>query len=216
MSRLELPLSSKADWVKVFDPRGSVLFVATPNPPAVGTEARVDLSVSAVGPRVILLGTVLWRRTEGDTRAPRGCGVALAVSETEKINFLNGYVRGGLLDRRERRRLPLRLPVTYGAIAGPAQTVTRDINEEGMFILTRSPLPEDSLVYVVLSVPGHDLPIELKGVVSHTVLLEDRDVPGMGIRYVFDDGGQAESLAMIIDMLERDFFASRLPESVIT
>ena len=35
--------------------------------------------------------------------------VALGGTEREKINYLNGFVRGGLLNLREKRRLPIRL-----------------------------------------------------------------------------------------------------------
>src|SRR5687767_9999103 len=178
--------------MKVFDPRGGGLFVAVADPPQVGAEVRVDLLVEEGGPRVILTGTVLWRRAEATMHDPAGCSVGLAAADREKVNFLNGYVRGGLLNRRERRRLPLRLALTYGGLSGPVETFTRDVNEEGLFILTEAPLPEGTLVHFVLAVPGRVEPLELKGKVTHTVVVDDEDVPGMGVRYEVNEGQARE------------------------
>lgn len=212
MRRLALPLPDKSDWVKVFDPRAGGVFVATPAPPAVGTEVRIDLTIGDGGPRVILKGNVVFTRADADGKSPAGCSVGLALSEREKINFLNGYVRGGLLNRRERRRLPLRLAVTYGAVDGPQKSHSRDINEEGIFIVTERPLPEGSVLHFVVDIPGRPEGLKLKGKVTHTVIVEDEDVPGMGV--VFEGAG-AEVVA-IVDELEAKFLAAKLPEDVIT
>ena len=215
MQRLALPLADKTDWVKVFDPRGGGLFVASPDPPAVGTEVRVDLTIGGRGPRVILKGSVVLRRTEAEGRGPSGCSVGLAIDEREKVNFLNGYVRGGLINRRERRRLPLRLPVSYAAEGGQRSTFSRDINEEGIFILSDSPLPEESIISFTLTVPGRPAPIALRGVVSHTVIVEDEDTPGMGVRYVAAETDLGE-MVKLVDELEAKFLTGTLPEEVIT
>jgi Tfp pilus assembly protein PilZ len=216
--RLVLRLADRHDWVKVFDPRGSSVFVGTDSPPPVGEDVRVDLTLEEGGPRVILRGAVLWSRApeDADEKDPSGCAIGLAVADREKVNFLNGYVRGGLLNRRERRRLPLRLSVTYGGLEGPEQTCTRDINEEGMFILSEDPLPEQTLLHFILVVPGRDEPVELKGTVSHTVIPADDDVPGMGVRYLLDEPERAAVMKGIVDKLEADFLAGALPDDVIT
>jgi Tfp pilus assembly protein PilZ len=214
VTRLALRLSDRHDWVKVFDPRGASIFVATEHPPAVGADVRIDLTIEEGGPRVILGGTVLWTRDRAEGTDPAGCAVGLSADDREKVNFLNGYVRGGLLNRRERRRLPLRLPVTYGGIDGPVASWTRDMNEEGLFIVTDAPLPEETILHFVVVVPGHD-PLELRGMVSHTVIVEDEDVPGMGVRFLVDDAGAAELVA-IVDELERDFMAGALGDEIIS
>jgi uncharacterized protein (TIGR02266 family) len=213
--RLTLPLAEKSDWLRLFDPRGGGLFVPTPNPPAVGAEVRVDLTVTTGGPRVILKGNVLWRRAEPDGRSPAGCSIGLSVEDREKINFLNGFVRGGLINRRERRRLPLRLPVTYGGLEGPIKSFTRDINDDGIFVVAEAPLPEGTVVHMVVNVPGRSSPLQLKGSVGHTVIPEDDDVPGMGIRFQLTPEEQRD-LTGLIDDLEKAFFAGTLPEDVIT
>jgi uncharacterized protein (TIGR02266 family) len=210
--RIDLTLADKADWVKVFDPRDSTIFVPQEDPPHVGEVIRLDLVVGSTGPRVILRGKVIARRMKGDASLPRGVSVALGPEEREKINYLNGFVRGGLLNLREMRRLPLRFPVTYGGIGGPCKTHTRDINEEGVFVVTEDPLPEGSEVHLLVSVPNRPSPVSLAGVVAHTVVVEDEDVPGMGIRFRLQGKQQREEMTRVIDDLERMFMENRLDE----
>lgn len=212
MRRIDLQLPDKSDWVKIFDPRDSTIFVANDDPPAVGDPIRVDLIVGTSGPRVILRGKVIARRMKGDASLPRGASVALGPDEREKINYLNGFVRGGLLDLREIRRLPLRFQVTYGGIGGPCKSHTRDINEEGVFIVTEDPLPEGSEVHLLLTLPIRPAPVSLSGLVSHTVVVEDEDVPGMGIRFRYQAPAQREEVTRIIDELERMFVANKLAD----
>jgi Tfp pilus assembly protein PilZ len=212
--RLKVELSDKSDWVKVFDPRDCTIFVATNNPPEVGVQARVDVSVGRDGPRVILHGRVIARRPVEDDGLPPGCSIAIGFEDREQINYINGYVRGGLLNLRERRRLPVRLKVTYGGVDGPKQTHTRDINEEGVFVVSENPLPEQSEVHLRLEIPGQAAPLTLSGVVSHTVVVEDEDVPGMGIVFRLDDPMRGQ-LVQAVDALERKFQSGELPDDVL-
>ena len=168
-----------------------------------GATLRIDLDVG--GWLVTLRGTVVGTREE-----PSGVVVALGGTEREKINYLNGFVRGGLLNLREKRRLPIRLSVTYGAVEGPANTFTKDINEEGVFLFTDKPLPETSQVHMLVTVPGKPQPLSLVGKVSHTILAADEEPPGMGI--VFDlDEAQREALVTVIKELEEALVKGALP-----
>lgn len=214
VARIDLELEDKSEWVKVFDPRDSTLFVAGDEPPQIGEAVRVDLLVGSSGPRIILRGKVIARRVKGDGALPPGCSIALGQQEREKINYLNGYVRGGLLNLRERRRLPVRLKVTYGGLDGPCESYTRDINEEGVFVVTENPLPEESEIHLFVTVPGLSEQLTLAGVVSHTVVVEDEDVPGMGIRFQLDSS-QQERLSEVVDRLEARFRSGDLPEECL-
>lgn len=207
--RLDLHLANQGEWIKIFDPRDWTVFVASTDAIADGTALRIDLDVG--GWLVTLRGTVVGRRED-----PAGVLVALATNERDKINYLNGYVRGALLNLREKRRLPIRLPVTYGAIEGPATTTTKDINEEGVFLFTDDPLPETSQVHMLVSVPGKPQPLSLVGKVSHTILEDDdRDeLPGMGI--VFDlDATQRDVLVAVIQELEAQLHAGGLHPAAV-
>jgi Tfp pilus assembly protein PilZ len=207
--RLELRLNSQSEWIKIFDPRDWTLFVPTQGVDAIdqGTQLRIDLDVG--GWMVTLRGTVVGTRDE-----PPGIVVALGGTEREKINYLNGYVRGGLLNLREKRRLPVRLQVTYGAVEGPATTTTKDINEEGLFLFTDKPLPETSQVHMLVTVPGKAQPLSLVGKVSHTILVHDEEPPGMGIVFDLDDNAR-EQLAQVIKEIEDALEKGALPTPAI-
>jgi uncharacterized protein (TIGR02266 family) len=204
--RIDIRLAAASDWIRVFDSRDGTLFLARQNA-AIGAAVRIDVVVGTGGPRVILRGTVISARDGG-------CVVAIGPNERVKINYLNGYVRGGLLDLREKRRIPVRLPVTYGGVDGPQQTFTRDINEEGVFVVTESPLPEDSELHLLITFPGREQPVSLTGVVSHTVVVEDEDVPGMGIVFRGDEA-VTRQLVTAIDELERRFLSDELPDALL-
>jgi Tfp pilus assembly protein PilZ len=211
--RLELKLSSHSEWIKLFDPRDWTVFVPkfSPTPEAIeqGSTVRIELDVG--GWKVMLAGGIVGQRE--DPSGVAGVIVALSTSERDKINYLNGFVRGGLLNLREKRRLPIKLAVTYGAIEGPAHTHTKDINEEGLFLLTDKPLPETSQVHMLISVPGHADRLSIVGKVSHTILDGDSAAPGMGI--VFELGDDArDKLRAIIDELETQLAAGSLPTSL--
>lgn len=212
--RINLTLDDKGDWVKVFQPRDATIFVASENPPEMGSAVRLDIIVGKGGPKVIFRGKVIARRLQGDGSLPKGCSVALGNDEREKINYLNGYVRGGLLNLREARRIPVRLKVTYGGIQGPVDSFTRDINDEGVFVVTKDPLPEESELHLFIAFPGRSEPLSLTGVVAHTVVVEDEDVPGMGIRFDLDDEARDE-LTKRIDALEKSFLSGQLEDKYL-
>jgi uncharacterized protein (TIGR02266 family) len=183
------------------------VFVPSDEPLDAGATLRIDLDVG--GWLVTLRGTVVGTREE-----PSGMIVALGATEREKINYLNGFIRGGLLNLREKRRLPVKLSVTYGAVEGPATTVTKDINEEGVFLFTDKPLPETSQVHMLVTVPGKTQPLSLVGKVSHTILAADEEPPGMGIVFDLDDATR-EQLASVIKELEDALEANSLPDPVV-
>lgn len=214
MVRVEVRLADRSEWIRVFDPRDFTLFVASDDPPSIGQDVRIDLQIGKPGPRIILRGQIISRRTRGDHTLPRGFSAALGVDERAKINWLTAYVRGGMIDLREKRRLPIRLKVAYTDNGGPQEAYSRDVNDEGIFIITESPIAEDRELDLLLHVPGFLEPLELSGVVSHTVVVEDEDVPGMGIRFELDDSLQAR-LTSIIDKLEKRFIEGELPDDCL-
>ena len=207
--RLELRLGSQSEWIKIFDPRDWTVFVPTSEGDTIanGTQLRIDMNVG--GWLVTLRGTVVGTRED-----PAGIVVALGGTEREKINYLNGFVRGGLLNLREKRRLPVKLQVTYGAVEGPATTVTKDINEEGVFLFTDKPLPETSQVHMLVTVPGKAQPLSLVGKVSHTILAHDEEPPGMGIVFDLDDATR-EQLAAVIKEIEEALEKGVLPSPLV-
>lgn len=206
--RVVLRLGSPSEWIKVFDPRDGTLAVSGTPSPAVGDAVRIDLTCGTSGPRVILRGQVIGHRDAGVSL------VGLGPDEREKINYLNGFARGGLLNLRERRRMPVRLAVTYGGLKGPCQSYTRDINDQGVFVTTEEPLPEGAEVHLIITIPGRAEALSVLGRVSHTVVPEDDDVAGMGIVFRLAEA-EAAAVTETIDALEKEFLAGTLPEEVL-
>ena len=107
------------------------------------------------------------------------------------------------------------MPPAPSAFTRPQKSFTRDFNDEGMFILTDAPLMEGTIVHAVVSLPGRTAPLAVKGAVVHTVIVEDGDVPGMGLRFDCLLAEQVEMQAAY-DELEDAFCHGKLPEEVIT
>ena len=205
--RIELRLDNQAQWIRVFEPRDGTIFVPTDVALDQGMLVRIELDVG--GWRVTLRGTVVGTRDE-----PAGVRVAIGATERDKINYLNGFLRGGLLNLREKRRLPVKLQVTYGAVEGPANTFTKDINEEGLFLFTDKPLPETSQIHMLVTVPGKPQPLSLVGKVSHTIVAADEEPPGMGVVFELDEAQRA-SLVTVINELEALMRDGRLPVNTL-
>ena len=203
--RLALTLASESDWIKVFDPRDWTVFVAGSETARPNETVRLDLQVGDWS--VTLRGLVVTMRSD-----PDGIVVAMGPAERDKINYLNGFVRGGLLNLRTRRRLLVRLPVTYGAVDGPAKTFTKDINEEGAFLLTERPLPETSQLHMLFSIPGRTEPLSLRGTVSHVILPDDDMPAGMGVLFLLDEA-QKLSVRDLIGELAAALDAGTLPSA---
>ncbi|HEY4239708.1 MAG TPA: PilZ domain-containing protein [Kofleriaceae bacterium] len=194
--RLELRLANKGEWLTLFDPRDWTVFVPRAEAIENGTELRLDLDID--GWLATVHGTVVARRED-----PPGVVIALDGNERDKINYVYGYVRGGLLNHREKRRLPIKLSVTYGAVEGPAKTFTRDFSEEGLFLFTDRPLPETSQIHMLVTIPGRAQPLSVMGKVSHTILGGDEAPPGMGVIFEVDDAQRADLVAVVTELEQK-------------
>jgi hypothetical protein len=192
--RLPILLAQPVDWIKIFDPTDWTVFVETMLVAEPGTPVQIDLSV--LGWTVALLGSVVGSRDEGVI----GLTVAVAASEREKINYLNGFVRGGLLNHREKRRLPIALSVTYGAIEGPATTTTKDVSDDGLFLLSDKPLPPTSQLHMLISIPDRKQPWSVMGKVSHAIGMHDDMPPGMGIVLELSDVQRTEWTSILVEL----------------
>ncbi len=192
--RLPVALAHPVDWIKIFDPTDWTVFVETMLNAPPGTPVQIEISVA--GWSVSLLGSVVGSRDEGVI----GLTVAVASSEREKINYLNGFVRGGLLNHREKRRLPLQLKVTYGAVDGPATTTTKDVSDEGLFLLSDKPLPPTSQLHMLITVPDRKQPWSVMGKVSHAIGIHDELPAGMGIMLDLNDVQRTEWTSILVEL----------------
>jgi len=212
VTRLKLHLVERGDFHKYYDPAAG-MFVPGTDAPSVGERVTVEVIFQG-GPRVLLHGAVLWRRTTGDARARPGAGVGIDGAEKSKVRYLLGYVRGGLIDVRERRRLPVRLRVAYSGARGRRVNFTRDLNEEGAFVRTAEMLDLGSSTLLLVSPPGGDYkPLEVHATVTrqHT---EGSD-RGVGVRFDFRDDHDRARWSAFVNKLERDYLDGRLADDVL-
>jgi Tfp pilus assembly protein PilZ len=214
VTRLKLHLVDRADFHKYHDgPAGAGLFVPGNEPPNVGERVTVEV-VFQGGPRVLLHGSVMWRRTSGDARARTGTGVGLDASEAAKLRYLNGYVRGGLIDVREKRRLPVRLRVAYTGAKGRRVNFTRDLNEEGAFVRTAELLELGATTLLLVSPPGGEYrPLEVQATVTRRH--GEGSDRGVGVRFDFRDEPDRVRWAAFVTRLESDYLEGRLSDDVL-
>jgi Tfp pilus assembly protein PilZ len=212
VTRLKLHLVERGDFHKYYDAAAG-LFVPGADSPNVGERATVEV-VFQGGPRVLLHGVVLWRRIAGDARARLGAGVGVDAAEESKIQYLLGYVRGGLIDVRERRRLPVRLRVAYSGARGRRINFTRDLNEEGAFVRTAELLDLGVTTVLLISPPGRDYkPLELQATVTRQHAQGgDR---GVGVKFEFKDDHERARWGAFVDKLEADYLDGRLSDDVL-
>ena len=212
MTRLKLHLVDRADFHKYYEP-ASGLFVPGSDPPNVGERVTVEV-VFQGGPRVLLHGSALWRRTTGDARARPGLGVGIDAGEQAKLRYLLGYVRGGLIDVRERRRLPVRLRVAYAGAKGRRVNFTRDLNEEGAFVRTAEMLDLGATTLLLVSPPGGEYkPFEVHATVTRQHA-EGHD-RGVGVKFEFKDEPERERWSAFVHKLESDYLDGQLPDDVL-
>jgi hypothetical protein len=63
--------------------------------------------------------------------------------------------------------------------------------------------------------PDRSDPYSLTGTVVHTVVVEDEDIPGMGIRFEFEDEGAAAEFTSAVDSLEKLFLSGKLSDDYL-
>ncbi len=216
MSRLKLHLVERSDFAKVYDPNtpGGGLFVANSDPPQVGSQHTVEVVFQA-GPRILLHGKVLWRRATGDARTRPGVGIGFDATERTKLNFVMGYVRGGLIDVRERKRLPVRLRVAYLGPGGIRRiNFTRDLNEEGAFVRASHLLEVGESTLLLITPPSDSYtPVEVRATVARQQ--NDGVERGMGVRFSFKSEEERAHLQSFVEKLEADYLEGTLPDSVL-
>jgi Tfp pilus assembly protein PilZ len=217
VARLKLHLLERTDFIKFHDPSlgPGGLFVPGTDTPGVGDPVTIEV-VFQGGPRVLLQGIIRWRRTAGDARARAGIGVEFEASETAKLNYLHGYVRGGLLDVREKRRLPVRLRVAYHASPSKGRRVnfTRDLNEEGAFVRTSEVLAIGTPLALQVYPPGGEYrPIGVGAQVArHQAGETDR---GAGVIFTFRTEEEGARWRAFVAKLEGDYLDGKLPDDVL-
>jgi Tfp pilus assembly protein PilZ len=216
MSRLKLHLVERGDFAKFYDANtpGGGLFVPGADPPPIGTPRTIEV-VFQGGPRVLLHGKVLWRRATGDQRARPGAGIGFDASEQAKLQYILGYVRGGLLDVRRKMRLPVRLRVAYVGPSGQRRiNFTRDINDEGAFVRTSELLEVGQETLLLLSPPGEGYkPIEVRATIARQQ--DDGIERGIGVRFAFANDDARHRFETFMKKLESEYLDGTLDDAAL-
>lgn len=188
-----------------------VLFCPSDDPPTVGQRARVKLTFQG-GPRFYLTGVVIWRRPASRTpgRLKAGAGLQLGPTESQKIEYIRAFVRGGLMDKRKAHRLPIRLQVTYKGRAGRRVNFTRDLTDSGLLVNAAELLPAQTSVELTILPPPSLSPMKLQGTVIRHV--EDDRGKAMDIRLDFTDDGERSRFGTWVRDLERAFNSGELSD----
>lgn len=217
MKRLKLRVRTQDDWWKYYDSNISEggVFCPANEPPSVGSKVQLEI-LFVGGPRFFVQGTVMWRRPQlNDPRARAGIGIEVRSGDRSKLSYVNAWARGGVLDKRETRRLPVRLRVTYTARTGRRINFTRDISEEGLFVRSQELLDLETTTKVLLSPPDESFkPFQLSGTVAR--LVDEPDERGMGILIDFSSPEQKSRFASFVQRIEEEYLQGKLPDDVIS
>jgi len=117
------------------------------------------------------------------------------------------------VERREHPRAPIELKVDYRKLNSFFADYTKNISKGGTFIKTSKPLPEGTRFLFHLVVPGREAPFELSGVVAHVAA--EGEEPGMGIRFVWDDGGARREFEAAVERMMAESLGPELARKLL-
>jgi type IV pilus assembly protein PilZ len=111
-------------------------------------------------------------------------------------------------EKRLADRAAITLRVDYKRLNTFFADYTKNISKGGTFIKTSKPLDIGTEFVFVLSLPAQDQQLKLKGKViwitteaEAAVATGDRQTPGMGIRFLFENDAERQGLDDIVEHL---------------
>src|SRR5262249_39913951 len=119
----------------------------------------------------------------------------------------------GAEDRRQSRRLPVRLRVSYTARGVRRVNFSRDLSEGGIFVGSAEPLAGGEKTHLLILPPGGQVrPGQGRGEGARAVFEPQR---GMGIRFLFADSGERDRFVAFVTRLEEQWLAGELPPDTV-
>ena len=208
MEELKLRIVQREDWSRYFDPAADgTIFCPTPEPPAVGAAVRLDVMFQS-GPHASLRCLVVWRRPSSNPQVRPGAGLRVMPQDRGVLEYIDNHAHGAQ-DRRARRRLPLRLRVSYAANGVRRVNFSHDLSEEGLFVGSAEPLAVGEETHLFILPPGGNYrPVEVLGRVVRIVMTPMR---GMGVQLFFGEPAERERFAAFVQRLEAQWLAGELP-----
>ena len=215
MKKLLLKIPDRQSWFEHVqtDASGLVVFCPTADAPKVGQVALIDIQF-ATGCRLFIHGMTIWRRQQTSAHMQAGAGILVASSDLPKVEFLNGYARGGLVDRREGiLRLPVRINVIYKSTTGRRMNFTRNIHKAGISLGCAEFSPIGSILNLKLLFPQGLGTCSASGnVVRH---IEDTRGKAMAVELTFPTQDAANRYEKSLEALEQLLTTGELPEEYL-
>jgi len=213
--KIALAIPDATAWKQLIrqDSSETTVFIPMPNPPQIGESIRLSIRVNN-GPRFMIRGVVGWRRHTRDSRIESGAGMKVLHSDEDTLGYVSGWFEGEKKERRQIRRLPIKLQLTYQSQRGDKHlTITKDLNKWGMFLQGRAELNLGDTLDIELFAPGKISAYVLKGAVSRIV--EGELDFGFGVALTFESGDLRARYHRLINDLEAEFFAGTLSEDLL-
>src|SRR5262245_29935664 len=119
-------------------------------------------------------------------------------------------------NERQSERQPIELKVEYKRLNSFFADYTKNISRGGTFIKTTRPLPVGTEFLFKLYVPNLEAPLAIHGEVQWVVAEgevgpgDEHGEPGMGIRFVYREGDDQDSIARTVEKLMVDSLGQRL------
>ena len=109
-------------------------------------------------------------------------------------------------NNRKFERLENELPVAYRSVDGFITDWVTNISKGGLFINSRTPLPEGTTVRLIIQLPDTPFPFDLTGKVVRVSEFDNttNEVPGMGVEFVDIDDDKRARIERFVEKLRKD------------
>ncbi|ABF87998.1 hypothetical protein MXAN_3788 [Myxococcus xanthus DK 1622] len=103
-------------------------------------------------------------------------------------------------------RLEYELPVAYRSVSGFVTDWAVNLSKGGLYINTDKPLAVDTVVRLLVTLPGAHFPVELKGRVTRTnaVGVPAPQSPGMAVEFLDVDEDKRTRIAEFVERLRSE------------
>lgn len=192
------------------------LFIPTRAKHQIGKQVVVYIRFPGLRSKVLVSGTVAWRRTgKREPKMRAGLGIEFMPQERHTRDFLLQVASGSAGDPYQRRfrRLPVGLSVDWKTRTAEPWSVAAvtDIGMGGTFIETPAVMPVGSTVILGVLAPGGEQKIIIEGTVAWNSTTPARE--GMGVEFRCRDLGGKRLVREIIRRLEGSEHDLESPEA---
>ena len=104
-------------------------------------------------------------------------------------------------------RVEYELPVAYSSVAGFVTDWATNLSKGGLYINTDKPLPVDTVVRLLVTLPGAHFPVELKGRVTRINTMgavAANQSPGMALEFVDVDDDKRSRIGEFVERLRSE------------